>query len=53
MNIPELLEVLNCCSGEVFNRDCEACPLFKERRCLDKLLEQAATVIQKMEAERK
>lgn len=51
MTIPELLEGLNCCSGQVFNRDCESCPLFHERRCLDKLLEHAATVIQQMEVE--
>ncbi len=49
MTISELLEGLNCCSGQVFNRDCESCPLFNERRCLDKLLERAATVIQQME----
>lgn len=51
MTIPELLEGLNCCSGQVFNRDCESCPLFKEHRCLDKLLESAMEVIQQMDVE--
>lgn len=51
MSITDLLEGLNCCSGNVNNRDCESCPLFNERRCLDKLLEHAATVIQQMEVE--
>lgn len=49
MNLSEIIEALNCCSGNVDNRDCEACPYFNERRCLDKLLEHSMTVIQRYE----
>ena len=51
MSIPDLLEGLNCCSGNVNSRDCDSCPYFKERRCLDKLLEHAAEVIQQYEGD--
>lgn len=49
MSIPDLLEGLNCCSGNVHFRDCESCPYSKESPCMDKLLEHAAEVIQQYE----
>lgn len=49
MNIPKVIEGLNCCSMLAAFRDCEACPYYQKTLCIDTLLNDALEAIQKMD----
>lgn len=52
MSNEKIIEALTCCSGNVDYRDCESCPYFNERRCIDKMLEHAAEAIHQIEVKK-